>query len=390
MPRKPKARKEETEERTVVEEADDLDGIEEQPTEEELENQAKLSEFQSQFSGRQYKILIEKKNEDTHEWEWVERVAFEGFDPITLSKKYGGGAYRCTLFDQRLKYVKGGKMYFSFAKTITPEVVEKKSALEDPVVQMMIEQQKSQMMMVVEMMKSFAPMQANQQQSKADLGAIISAVKDVMMMTNPKSESGMKTFSEMLEMQLKMRDLFDGGEKDSGGFMDELKEAFKLVMQSRGLPAGQRPPQPPTSRVVVAKPGGLPVATKKEETSEMPKLSNAAESILFYVPKFVKAAEEKADPQKWAEYLLNVLDTETVPLAYEQYKFFLKEPEDAWDYLVGWAEDKEKRELIFKYAPALEPHREWVEAVVLKAIETFNAPDDNPISETANQNGVDG
>ncbi len=379
VPPEPKSKIEVLEEVTV----DDDGNVIEEQTESEREDQSKLDILRSMFGNRQYRLIIQKKNPDTHEWEWVDRVTFDGFDPMSV-KKYGGGEYRCLLNDERGKFVKDSSMYFTFAKSIMPEEPKKeKSPMEDPTVLFVMESMKNQSAMLMEILRTSLTGQATQ--PKNDLAGLVTALKGLNDLS-PKDDS-FKQMKDMMTLFNQMNEMRGDREESSPGIMSELKEAFKMVMSSRSAPNPVAPPRSQGARTIVVKPPEQPLTEKEANASkESLIMSPAIEAILFYVPKFKKFGEEyisltgngqhtesEENIDRASLFLTDILDSEVVPLAYQEFKMFLKTKDDAWDFLIDWAKEPDKVEKIFQYAPDLVPLRDWVILVVNRAVQDFES-----------------
>lgn len=329
---------------------------------EEAESVEKLNLFQSQFSGKAYKVRIEKYDRTDSTWEWCDRLPLEGFDPFTVAKKFGGGKYKCVLLDDGGRYVEKGRMEFVLATPPEPEKPVLQAALsplQDPTVQLLIESMKGQSVMLMELMKASL---SRPQEPRDDLAKMIEAVKSLKGLSPEEKDAG-KSVRETIALALQLKELAGGdGGGEKGGILSEAMEALKLVTSLRGT-AQVQPPSVP--RPIVRQPAPF-VAPVPEESSTMPK---AVEEALFYVPKFANAALRGDDTEKWAEFLLDILDREIVPSLVDQYKTFGVTEEAAWEKLTQAAKSPEAVEKILLRAPSLRPHQAWVGSVIKKAAE---------------------
>lgn len=396
-----------TTEEVIDDEREDLETTDEVAAEGDdvarTEEDKKLEEFQGMFSGRQYKIRIDRMNPTTHEFEWVDRVPLDGFDPFLLSKKFGGGRYRCIFLNDKGQYVQGGRAEYSFAQSVEPDKVASPPNQETNLVQVMLESQKQQTAMLMEILKGFMGAGAAQQSKQSDITQLISALKSLKdMEPSREKDDTLKQLDAMLGFQLKMRDLTDGGDRDrgasgGGGLMSDIKDALKLLVESRNvvlpparpqtrpaptpgaMPIIQRPPNVGAAAAGGAAPGGMSPGETKESETDMPDYPAPIKRMLAYVPIFVEAAQEKGDLDHWAGFLVSVLSTQFVPGTVKQYHGLVDE-DGVWERLIDAAGKPELVEKIFVYAPALADHREWVLAVIHTAVlmETNEGSDDEP------------
>lgn len=374
-----------------LEDLGDLEDVEleSEPTDDEIETSEKIADFQAKFSGKQYKIRIERFNPAEAEWEWVTRLPLEGFEPFNVLPKYGGGKYKAVLMDEGGRYVKGGIMEFRFSVPVEPAAPDKpRSALDDPAVVMMLENQKQQSLMLMEILKTSLPVQAANANKGLDAAQLMDMLGKFAALTAPK-ESGMKSLVEMMNVWEKFKETLAPEEKESGGIVSEIKEAIgalALLPQIRGMaqnPVGL-PPAPPrilSPNAPVAMPSGASPHASNGAASAKQKAktaSPAAQKILFYVPKIEEAARENQDVERWAERVLDILDQEVIPALVKEYNGFVSE-DSIYDRLIAGAENPEEREQIFIHAPALLPYKDWVYRVIDEALKSLETPDpENP------------
>ncbi len=380
--------------RDSVNESDEVGEVEEvqledEPTDEELEATERLGDFQSRFTGKQYKVRVERFNAEEADWEWVTRLPLEGFDPFNILPKYGGGKYRAVLMDEKGRYVKGGTMEFRFSAPIEPTIPDRpKSALEDPAVMMVIENAKAQSAMLMEIVKASLPAQAAAQNKGMDAMQVMDMFAKFSAMTAPK-ENGAKSFMEMMTLFEKVKDTFTPEEKESSGIVSEIKEAMgalALLPQIRAAgQAGSGPSVPgpvpgqnpirPMPRVMspstpIEMPGGKSVA----------KQSVATQKLLFYIPKFEEAARESQPIDKWADRLLDILDDEVIPALVKEYNGFVTE-DSIYTRLLEAGKNMDERENIFVHAPILLAYKEWVYGVIDEAIKIVESDTDESDGE---------
>lgn len=342
-----------------IEEAEPEENLEEETeVAEENEDQEKLEELQQAFGGKQYYFRIERLNEQSNDMEIVDRVYLDNFDPFVLAKKYGGGRFVCSLLNEKGHYVKGGRFHFNFAKVQAE--ARPASPLQDPTMAMFIEQMKNQQAMLLEILK--ASMGTEKQ---TDIDKLLNGLKTLQDL-NPKDKepNTMKQLSEMIALQAQLKDLSGDDEKGSS-IMSEVKEALKLLMEARGAVKPSMIPQQPRSARVLNT-SNMPIVSPKEPVP-VKQYSPAVNKILFYIPKFEEAAAVGASPEKWASFLVDILDNEVIPELVIQYHGFADE-DGIWERLISSAQDEEKINKIFEVAPSLDAYRPWVLSVILAAI----------------------
>jgi|KBSSwiStaDraftv2_1062776.scaffolds.fasta_scaffold21569_3 hypothetical protein len=339
-----------------------VEDLENEPSEAEIQDAEQLNEFQSQFGGQRYTIRVQRYNEETSELEIIDRVLLDSFDPYFIGKKYGGGRFVCTLFNDKGKYVENGRLHFVFARQILVE--EKKSPMQDPMMLVFIEQMKSQISMLSDILKASL---TSEKQTPID--QMVAALKGLHDMNPVKKDDPFKNLKDLFEMQALIQSKSGRDDEDEKGgvrgVMSEIVEAAKILTQGRTLPAA-RPPQfggvPTISKPLPKKEDPLPVATNDDIVLK---------KLLVHVPSFEEAAEKQADPEKWASYLIDVLDTQIVPALVEKYMGFADE-DTVWEKLIAASESEEKVAKIFDYAPSLGSHKEWVGKVIQAAVRQFD------------------
>lgn len=343
----------------IVEEVDTDDLIGELSTEKDIADAARLEDLRERFGGHQYTIRVEKFNKTESRFETVDKFQFDTFDEFAISRKWGGGEYVCQLLDEDAKYVKGGRFRFIFAE---PKELDKPvgyaSPLQDPTTQAFIEQMKSNQSMLLEVLKTSLT-----GEKQTPIEQIVNALKGLKDMSGEKNDM-FKNMRDMLEMQMLMKEA-TGQDDDKGGgtgVVSEILEAFKTLKSI--------PPRPQTGQRNAGV-SSLPIVKNPNSDVKESDVIPPVKSILFYVPKFTEAAERNDDPEKWADFLLNILETETVPALVKHY--WLADEQMIWEKLIAASEDPDKIEKLFEKAPTLSPFKEWVVAVINCAIKQLDA-----------------
>jgi len=365
----------------TIEELEEVDLEDDEPTEEEQEAIGKIADFQSKFSGKQYKIRIERFNVTEAEWEWVTRLPLEGFDAFNVLPKYGGGKYKAVLMDEGGRYVKGGIVEFRFSTPAEPVPDKPRSAMDDPAVVLLIESMKQQSMMLMDVLKTSLPAQAANAPKGMDAAQMFDMFAKFSALTAPK-ENNMKSFMEMMNLWEKMKDTFTPEEKESGGIVSEIKEAMgalALLPQIRAqIPNA---PSMPTGPQMISPTTPMTVTTREpKKVKDAKPISQSGQKALFYVPKFEDAARENQPVEKWADKLLEILDEEVIPALVKEYNGFVS-ADSIYDRLLEGAKSDEK-EIIFIHAPALLPYKEWTYRVIEEAVKILESPDTEEIPDT--------
>lgn len=385
---------------TVIEEPEDTNlGAAPVPTpaemaEQEIEEQAELeeqiqtgewlTEFKSKFTDQAAKIHVEKYDE-SGEWSICRKYPLSSFDPDTVRIEYGGGKYRCTLFDSNGKWVKGGRTYFKFADPIKTDIVERKpeNPLDNPIVAMMMSAQKENANMLMGIMQSLLAAQSAGGAKTSGLSEIVEGIKAVNSMA-PK-EKPMESLKETLGLFKLVKEISaDSGSDDKGGLLSDLKEVIAVLPLLKEHMASLKPA--PAAPIAPGKVKEMDPLTKK---------------IVELVPKFIGGAQSNSPAPEWGAYLLDIFEAEIFPIVYpmmkEKYKALIKDEDDAYDILIRYAKDPEERALALKQIPPLLPYGAWCNLVIDEAVRLAEAdPEDAPaagggnaILQTVEINGAD-
>ena len=367
-----------------------LEGEDEQ-SEEEREAEQKLTDFQQTYGGKDYRIRVEKFNRTDSEWEILpQQFKLDGFDPIAQLKAYGGGRYRMTLLNEKSKYVLGGRNEIRIAEPIVPvlNVPEQKSALEDPIVKLMLEQMRADKAQFADLMKVLVtrPSDAPKAQGIGELVDTLAKLKGL----SPSDEGGTKKMKELLEVMVLVKDIQGGGGESEGGegLMSDILQAVKVMKETGLMQRGgngaptQNPPTPAPVPTQI-----IPVKTVLEPIPVNP----IAEGLKKYTPIFLSWAKRDEDPDNAASFLVDELHAEIVPLIVANYRpggvslnegFVLQ-------YLVDKAGDENEVEKIFLYVPELASYKEWVRRVVSRAVyELTTAPEEDAEAEESQAPGA--
>lgn len=352
---------------------------EDEESEEQLADQEQtrewLAEFQSRFTDQPVRILVEKYD-DAGDWAICHKYPLSSFDQELVKQEFGGGKYRGTLFDPKGLYIKGGRIHFKFAETLNKgvEIVKAKNPLEDPMVLMIIESMKSQQAAMMELTKSMFTAQAAGG-SKGGLVEMIEAMKSLKTMT--PNERPMDNFKETLGMMKLVKEVTGDGESDSkGGLLGDIKDFLEVWPAVKDQLAQIKPP-------AIA---GAPAQTLIPQETK-PVMDPLTQKVISLVPKFVEAGKAAAPVPEWGAFLLEMFDTEIMPLLLpvlqKKYKALVKDEDDVYDIMLRLASDPDEREEIFKQIRPLAPHREWALRVIDEAVRLAQEPDVDPQSGDA-------
>lgn len=340
--------------------------------EEREENEAmeKLERFQSMFHGKDYKVRVEKWNEEESEWEWTERFKLEGFDPLISLKKYGGGRFKLVLIDDGGKYIKGGHQLIRIAKPIVPEVPlvapapEPRSAFEDPAVKMMIEQSRSDRMGLMEMIKAIM---AKPEPAKPDGMTPLQMIEMVKSVTGMMPKGEQTSIKDMLGIVGALKGLLEPkeGEADKGSVLSEILQAVEVGKKMGFIkaPNGAAPtPKPAISR------DPAPVAA-----APVNEIDPVVEKINRYIPMFEDWARTGEPVDDAASFLLARIENEFVPLLVKQYagSGFEIDEDGIYERLVESAKNVGEVSSIFTKYPVLAPYEGWVRNVIASAVKTY-------------------
>lgn len=343
----------------------DIREIEEQERTEEL-----LSEFKERFVDQPAKILVEKYDSEG-DWAICRKYPLISFEQEHVKAEFGGGKYRGILLDQGGKYVKGGRINFKFAEAVNKEPAEKKpdNPLENPVVLMMIKSMEANQHNMMEFAKAFmSPGAPGVNAPKSNtLGEVVEVVKSLNSMTT--KDKPLDNIKETLGL-LKLVKEATGDSDDKGGLLSEIREFLEMAPMLKDQLANLKPQATPTQITA-----GAPLNGKEAK----PQMDPLTKKIVELVPKFVGGAQSNAPVGEWGNYLLEIFDTEVLPLLLPamkaKYKSLVKDEDDLYDIVLRLAQDPEERAEAFKQIVPLAPYQAWCNLVIDEAIRLAQAPD---------------
>lgn len=357
----------------------------------DIEAGAKLLEFKQSFGGKKYRIRAEKFNKEEAEFEIIPQLfTLDEFDPIVSLKAYGQGKYRLTLLNEKGKYVEGGREYIRLAAPIQADVPEsaapeKKSALEDPAVALLLKQMESREAQSLELMKSMLarPSDAPKPATMAEMVDMLSKLKTL----SPSEGGGLKQFKEMAELFTVMRDIMPdrGGESaGEGSWLSDLLQAAKILKENGALER-LRPAAPAPAPVANPRAAIVREPAPKPKEPETVTTNPIVEGIKKYIPIFVGWAQRGEPVDDAGIFLYNEVNAEIAPLIVKHYRpgGLTLTTEYVIQYLVNASQKPEEVERIYTYVPELAPYRDWVAQVVTKAVQEFTSPDPEASSEPA-------
>ena len=213
----------------ALETGDDSDII--LPDMAEMEAAEKLGVFHDRFGEKDYKVRVELFNKDDNEFEIVDTVKLDGFDPFSNLKKYGGGRYRLSLLDDSGKYVKGGRMEVRIAKVAAE--VDAPKPQQDNGMTAMIAMLQAQNAQNVEILKAALgrPVSEAKGPSLTELIAALAGIKNL----SPKEADGMGGVKGTLELMKLVKEIMpapaEGGE---GSVMDETPHRYRISQSGVG------------------------------------------------------------------------------------------------------------------------------------------------------------
>lgn len=357
-------------------EAAQLAAEEEQELQEQLQAGEWLTEFQSRFTDQPVKIQVERFDE-AGDWALCRKYPLQSFDPDMVRTEYGGGKYRCTLYDPQGKWVKGGRTYFKFADPIVKPVLQTKTEnpLENPIFAMMLNAQKESTNMLMTIMQSLLTTQGAVGTAKGStMTEVIETVKAINGMA-PK-EKPLDTLKEQLGLFKLVKDITGDSDGESkGGLLSDLKEVIEVLPLLKEHMAALKPAAP--AQIAPGKAPEMDPLTKK---------------IVDLIPKFVGGARANASIKEWGNYLLDVFDAEILPLLMpvmkEKYKALVKDEDDCYDVFLRYAKDPDERALALKQIPPLAPYLPWVNQVIDEAIHLAETETDTPQENSAGGNSI--
>lgn len=338
---------------------------EEREEEREAEINEWLGDFQAKFTDQPVKILVEKFEDG--EWSICRKYPLGTFEHESVRDEFGGGRYRATLFDNHGKYIKDGRNYFKFAAPVAPKPVETKAAnpLENPIVLMMLKSHEENAKNMLQLTQ--AMITANSSKSTGTLPELIEAMHKMQNMA-PKSEKPMESFKDALGIMKLVKEVSgDSDKEDKGGLLSELKDFLELWPTAKDALANLKPQTLPA-------PAALPVSTAPVPApgGPDPMQDPLTQKLVSIIPNFVNAAKSSAPIEDWADYLLDTLETEFMPILLprlkKQYGPLIKDEDDVFDLIVRYAKDPAYRASMYEQVKPLAPYKPWCDLVIDKAI----------------------
>lgn len=347
----------------------------------ELETEGKLAFFHDKFGEKDYKVRIEVFHREDNEWEMVDTVKLDGFDPFNSLKKYGGGRYRLSLLDDGGCYVKGGRMEVRIAQAAVSAQAASPSNQPDASMSLLIETLKAQNAQSLEIIKASLGRPIPEQKGPS-LTELISALSGLKGLT-PKEDGGMGGIEKTLGLMKLVKELMPEPAESSGeGVMGEIAQAVKVASEMGLLNRGQRgpapaprqapPPQNLAAGTVVLNPEP-PTPIEEPESPMRPVI----DKLKSYVPTFISWAKRDKPVEDAADFLIDELDNEIVPLIVKHYKpggVITLTREVVWGDLLSKAKDPNQVIAIFSAVPELGAYRSWVERVIAEAVKVAEAP----------------
>lgn len=332
--------------------------------------QAKIAEFQEAFGGQEYKYSVDKWMDDVKRWAGADRYPLDNFDPFLVREQFGGGRYRARLFDGSGKYVKGGgyvEFYLAPVPKKDKEPERKEAGAESMILTILLEQNKALLNQQTEMIRA---MSAPKTEAATPMKELVETLARLKTLEPRDRESGFDNISKMAGVFKTLQDLFDRGGRGDGGssWLGDLKEAaglLKPILQEmsarRGAPAAPAP--------AIAHVEGAPMIQANKWTPVM-------EVLASHLPKFEEAAKRKEPVREWAEFLLEILEKQVLPLMVpivreeRSVPKFVKDDvvEDGIvDYLMEQAKEPDTIARVCDFWPTLSSHAAWVQEVVTEA-----------------------
>lgn len=359
---------------------------EQRELEDAIDESQTLDDFRAQFSGKAYRVRIEKQNPASKEFEMCEQISFDNFDPFVIRDSWGPGKYRASLLNDRGRYVSGGRMHYVFAAPVERPKEETKvqDPLQNPLFGLMMKSMEAQNAQLLKIMEIQA--QGRPAENPMDPMKLLTMIQTLKGMTEPPK--GINDMKDMLTTFKAFKDLTGGNDGGEGSWADDIKTVVEMMGQIKGVAPLQRPQIAPRP-TVSGQPTPLTVVPAKSAEGEK-SMTEAEQKAIFYAPKFVDAAKENASVDVWAEFLLDIIDREIVPAIKRQYGFFATE-DRIYDSLLDAARSPEQIAKIYDYVPTLKDYGTWVDAVIGAAVKLFTEDDadSDPREETASMTVVD-
>ncbi len=358
---------------TISDDPQELDEVMSGRAVEDYEDAEKLGEFMEQFGGKEYKVRLEQMNATDKVWEFLDTFPLDGFDAFETCKKFGRGRYRLTFLNERGKYVKGGQPQIRIGGVIptsatSPAPVAESDPLKHPMIVMMMAQMKDAATQQTELLKVIL---AKPEPAKSSSVEVLDMLAKLKAMTPEKKEDGtMAELSKMLLVKMieKGLDNSEGGSSGGeGGILGEIKDAMPIIKEILAGKLQTRSVAPPQN---VTPPVRVSLPSPSKEAPMVAEIHPAVADLLPFAAVLARKAENKVEVERSAQWLIDEIYDSVVPIIKTHIPVAKLASEEAIvESLVGRAKDPAQLEEIFKAAPVLAPHREWVLAVIAKAVE---------------------
>jgi hypothetical protein len=354
----------------------------------QLEIEEKLGVFHARFGEKDYKVRVELFNKEDNEFEIVDTVKLDGFDPFSSLKKYGGGRYRLSLLDEGGKYVAGGRMEVRIAKVAADLAAP--APAQDNGMALVLASLQSQNAQNLELLKAMIGRPLPPESKGPSLTELIAAMSGLRNLT-PKEDGGMGGIKGTLELMKLVKEILpEPAVEDKSGVMGEVAQAVELFGKLGPMIAARRQvqgPRPATSPAVAPEvppnyaAGSVIVNPEAAPEQESP-MKPVIDKVQSYIPQLLAWAQRGKDVEAVAEFVLDEVDNEIVPLIVRHYRpgGITLNNDLVFEQLLAKTQDPAQIAAIFTVAPALVPYREWFERVIAKAYEYATTQDGDDAS----------
>lgn len=345
-----------------------------------LEIEERLNMFHEKFGQKEYKIRIEKFNKEENDWEIVDSLKLDGFDPFSSVKKYGGGRYRLSLLTDKSVYVAGGRMEIRIAEAAV--AASSPAQAPDNAMSLMIASLQAQNAQNLELMKAMIGRPLPPESKGPSLTELIAAMSGLRNLT-PKDDGGMGGIKGTLELMKLFKDIMPEPAEEKSGLIGEVNQAVELfnkvgpLIAARRGQAPPRQPQPTTPAPANYATGVVVPAGEVQPTETESPMKPVIDKAKSYVPQLIAWAQRGKDVDDAADFVLDEVENEIIPLITSNYRpgGIVLSRDVVWNQLLSKAQDPSQVAALFTVVPELVPYRKWFEAVLTAAVAFALDPD---------------
>ena len=334
--------------------------------------QAEIDEILDEFKGRlgnegTGQIRCQKWNEKEREFAHCQTYPFDDFSLDSLRDAYGGGKYRFFLLDDRGRPVKGGSRRCLIAErpaaasAAAPVPAAPQNPMENPIVQMMLENLREQNRQSTEILKALI---ARPEPPRQGLGEVIESLGKIKALTPEVKGNNLKDTLELIAVAKGF--LGEGKSSGEGGIVSELVDALKLMRDSGLVRGGQVPAAP-----VPTLPSPPSIETSTVAPRPAPVMDPITQKLQGYIPLLLSWGRRGESVENAADFVLGEIEDDIAPFLAQLHgvpvSLVLSRLKDA-------ARDPREIDKLLTAAPALREVEGWVRQVIALTLRYSEEP----------------